>query len=339
MRKPEILYLKQEDVIKAGVLDMKMILEQTEYAYKMLGSGKVINPTKVKLGIPDGENWESFFMSMPSYIADDADIVGFKWAAEAKANINVEDLPWGIDVVMLSDPKTALPLAIMDGTIITAMRTSAVAGMAAKYLVSKNSKIACFVGAGVIGRTMVMAMMEACPYIEQINLVDLNIEKAKAIAEEFKGKYNIVPSTSIEGAAKNADIIVTQTTSVTPIVKRGWLKKNATVIQNTFCDLEMDILLNADRLFSDSWKQMGALKGWNFNALVTEHNIAQEKVTELEELLIGAKPGRQNEDEFLVCGTLGIGVVDIAVAYKLYKNALEKNIGQKLYFWEKPLWI
>ena len=83
---PEILFLQQEDQIKAGLLDMKMILKITEDTYKMLGQGQIQNPPKVHLGIPEGTEWESFFNTMPSYIGGDLNIAGIKWAAESKKN-------------------------------------------------------------------------------------------------------------------------------------------------------------------------------------------------------------------------------------------------------------
>ena len=73
---PEILFLQQEDQIKAGLLDMKMILKITEDTYKMLGQGQIQNPPKVHLGIPEGTEWESFFNTMPSYIGGDLNIAG-----------------------------------------------------------------------------------------------------------------------------------------------------------------------------------------------------------------------------------------------------------------------
>ena len=130
--KPEILFLKQEDVIKAGLLDMKMVLAETEKTFKMIGQNQIINPTKVFMGMPSNENWDSYCMSMPAYIGGDVDTAGFKWAAESKANAQLEGVPYGIDIVILSDPKTVFPKAILDGTITTAMRTSATAGVMAK---------------------------------------------------------------------------------------------------------------------------------------------------------------------------------------------------------------
>lgn len=337
--KPEILFLKQEDVVKAGVLDMKTVLAITEKTFKMIGEGQVINPPKTMLGMPNNENWKSYCMSMPSYIGGDVDIAGFKWASESVFNMSQPDMPYGVDVIMLSDPKTVYPKAIMDGTIITAMRTSAAAGVAAKYLASKNSKTACLVGAGVIGRTMVMAMMEAVPSLETIYLCDLDIAKAQGIAKEYEGKYNVIPCANTEEAAKKADIIVTETTSRKPFLKAEWVKSNATVIQMSAYEIEDEILLKADKKALDNWAQLSHGAGALIHKLSEEGKITEEMFVTLPQLAAHQKSGRESEDELCVCCTYGIGSVDVAVANQIYKNALEKGIGQKLMLWDNPLWV
>ena len=337
--KPEILFLKQEDVIAAGLLDMKSILEITEKTFKMIAEGQVINPPKVFMGMPDNDNWTSYCMSMPSYIGGDINVVGFKWASESVFNATQSGMPYGVDVVTLSDPKTVYPKAIMDGTLITAMRTSAAAGVAAKYLASKNAKKACLVGAGVIGRTMVMAMMEAVPSLEEIHLIDLDITKAEGIAKEYEGKYNVIPGTSIEEAAKDADVIVTMTTSRKPIVKTEWVKKNATVIQMSIIEIEEGILMNADKKVVDNWTQLAHGAGALVNRLHTEGKLTEDMCITIPQLAAHQKPGRESEDELCVCCTYGVGSVDVAVANHIYLNALEKGIGQKLMLWDNPLWV
>ena len=180
---PEILFLKQEDVVKAGLLDMKQIIEVTEKTYSMLGKGQIKNPPKTNTSIPDKENWQSFFNSMPCYIGGDVHIAGVKWAAESKKNATIPGIPYGIDISILSDPETVLPFCILDGTLITAMRTSAVGGVLAKYAAPSNATTATLVGAGVIGRTMVSAIHEALPQIKTMYLCDIDVAKAEGIAK------------------------------------------------------------------------------------------------------------------------------------------------------------
>ena len=198
---PEILFLKQEDVVKAGLLDMKQIIEVTEKTYSMLGKGQIKNPPKTNTSIPDKENWQSFFNSMPCYIGGDVHIAGVKWAAESKKNATIPGIPYGIDISILSDPETVLPFCILDGTLITAMRTSAVGGVLAKYAAPSNATTATLVGAGVIGRTMVSAIHEALPQIKTMYLCDLDVAKAEEIAQEYSEKLGveIIPDERLEG--------------------------------------------------------------------------------------------------------------------------------------------
>lgn len=200
---PEILFLKQEDVIKAGLLDMKQILAVTEKTYAMLGQGLIKNPPKTNTSIPDKENWQSFFNAMPCYIGGDINIGGIKWAAESKKNATIPGIPYGIDISILSDPETVLPFCILDGTLITAMRTSAVGGLMAKYAAPSNADTACLVGAGVIGRTMISAVHEALPQIKTMYLCDIDVAKAEGIAKEYGDSLGveIIPTSDSKAAA------------------------------------------------------------------------------------------------------------------------------------------
>lgn len=336
--KPEILFLSQENVVEAGVLDMPKVMEQVEKAYTYMGKQQVKNPAKIQLAIPDPVNWNSFFMSMPSYI-EPLNIAGFKWAAESHENVKHPGMPLGLDIVMLSDPATVYPKAIMDGTIITAMRTSGVAGMAAKYLARKNSKVATLVGAGVIGRTMVMSIMTALPQLETIYLCDLNVPKAEALAKEFEGKYNVIASGDTKACAEQSDLIVTETTASKPFLKKAWVKSNATVIQMSSWEIDEEIAKSASHLYLDSWEQMSHFKNSLIGHLHDDCGLTKDGVIELQDVVTGQAPGRTSDDELICCCTLGYAAVDITVANWIYENAKEKGIGTKLNLWENPLWV
>ncbi len=338
--KAEILFLKQEDVVKAGLLDMKQVLTSVELTYKMFGEGKIINHPKVSTKIPNEENWTSFFNSMPCYIGGDINIAGIKWACEAKGNANIEGLPWGIDSIILSDPDTVLPIAYMDGTLITAMRTSAVGGVFAKYTAPKGCKVATLVGAGVIGRTMIMAICESVPTLEEIFLVDLNLYKAQALAKEFEGIYNvkITPSSDMESCVKKAPLVVTQTTASKAYITPNLVQKGATVIAMSR-DVTIEVMRMADQIFVDYFYQMLTNKVPGILDLHASSELTEENVVEMKDLAQGIHPGRKNNDEILFCASMGFGALDIMVANQVYENAKKMGIGQKLNLWDKPLWI
>lgn len=336
---PEILFLQQEDQIKAGLLDMKMILEITEETYKLLGEGKIQNPPKTHLGIPDPANWNSFFNTMPCHIAGDYNIAGVKWAAESKKNANTPGIPYGIDISILSDPETVLPFCILDGTIITAMRTSAVAGVQAKYCAPSDTKTATLIGAGVIGETMVMAICEAIPTVKTIYICDLDLPKAEKIAAEYKDKYpgvEIIPTADSKAAAAKSELIMGETTARTPFIDKEWVKPHSAIVCVSN-EAAKDVPLMADVKVVDYWKQMVTFKNKSIVQAFDAGEITKDQILETSDLVLG-KPCRTNDDQFIYACSLGLGALDITVAYKLYQNAMKMGLGTKIKMWDKPLW-
>ena len=335
---PEILFLQQEDQIKAGLLDMKMILKITEDTYKMLGQGQIQNPPKVHLGIPEGTEWESFFNTMPSYIGGDLNIAGIKWAAESKKNATTPGIPYGIDISILSDPVTVLPFCIQDGTIITAMRTSAVAGLQAKYCAPSDTDTATLIGAGVIGRTMIMAICEAIPTVKTIYLCDLDLEKAQQVAKESEGKYGvtIIPTSDSKAAAAKSQLIVGETTARTPFIDKSWVKPHSAIVCVSN-EATTDVVKAADVNVVDYWKQIITFKNKAITQVFDAGEITKEEVLETSDLVLG-KPCRTSDEQFIYACSLGLGALDITVAYALYQNAVKLGLGTKVKLWDKPLW-
>lgn len=335
-----ILYLKQEDVIKAGLLDMKKILAAVEETYCLLGKGLIKNPPKVSTRIPDEENWTSFFNSMPCYIGGDTHVAGIKWACEAKGNAKLPGVPWGIDVIILSDPDSVRPLAIMDGTLVTAMRTSAVGGTFAKYTAPKGCKLATLVGAGVIGRTMIMAVCESVPTLEEIILCDLDIAKAQALAAEMEKVYNvkITATTDTAAAVKKSPLIVTMTTATKPFVFKDMVQKGATVIAMASNEIDLEVLRGADQLFVDYWAQMLTNRFKGVTQLYASGEVKESDIVEMAQLALGNHPGRTSDDQTIFCGSMGLGALDIYIGNTLYKAAKAAGIGQPLNLWDNCLW-
>lgn len=336
---PEILFLKQEDVIKAGLLDMKQILAVTEKTYAMLGQGLIKNPPKTNTSIPDKENWQSFFNAMPCYIGGDVNIGGIKWAAESKKNATIPGIPYGIDISILSDPETVLPFCILDGTLITAMRTSAVGGVLAKYAAPSNATTATLVGAGVIGRTMVSAIHEALPQIKTMYLCDLDVAKAEEIAQEYSEKLGveIIPTSDSKGSALKSQLIVGETTARTPIIDKSWLTPGCGLVTMHSGEVCEEVFLSADGVAADYWTQLK--KHVNPLAKLTqEGKLDEANIIDLSELVLGEKKLRTSDDQFVVAASMGLGALDIMIAYQMYLNACEKGIGTKVNLWDKPLW-
>lgn len=276
---------------------------------------------------------------MPVYIGGDVNRPGIKWAAESRANAETGNLPMGIDLVILSDPVTVQPVAIMDGMVITAMRTAAAAGVAAKYLAPKGAKVAGCVGAGVIGRTMIMALKQVIPSLEEIRLCDLNLQKAEKLAAEFEGIIKVIPTNNLEEALRGADIIATMTTSTKPFVKAEFVKEGAMIIQMSSCEVEKDAVKKADKIVVDSWDQMKENELSVLSQMVKSGDLGEHNIWTLKEVVCGKKPGRESDKEITMFSSRGMGCLDIIIADRLYKEAIKNGLGQKLVLWDEAKWV
>jgi ornithine cyclodeaminase len=339
---PEFLYLTQEDVIAAGALDMPATLNDVELAYKLFASGKVIQPHKPVFRFDKeetGEKQHYLVVSMPVYVGGEIDRVGHKWAAESMDNAQRGDMPMGIDIILLHDLEHAIPRVIMEGGLITAMRTSAVAGVGAKYLANQDSEVAGLIGAGVIGRTMIMALTSAMPKLKEIRLYDLNQERSESLADEFKDQIFVKTVNSIQEAFADADIVTTQTTARSPIVKDEWIPTGSYYAHMSANEAEDAAFLATDHLVVDNWE---TLKTWDFfppTQLSKAGKLAEDQVTDIGQIILGRKPGRENKDQRILFANLGMGCLDITIAERIYQNAEKLGVGKKLNLWEKPHWI
>ena len=339
---PEFLFLTQEDVIAAGGLDMKATLEDVELAYKLFDSGQIDQPHKPVFQIKHPETGEEHYylaVSMPVYVKGEINRLGHKWASESMANAKRGDMPMGVDVILLHDMEHAIPHAIMEGSIITAMRTSAVAGVGAKYLANPDSKTAGLIGAGVIGRTMIMSLTTAMPSLEELRLFDLNKQRAEELAAEFADLIKIKVVDSVEEAFKDADILTSQTTSRTPFVNNEWIPEGSYYAHMSSKEGKDEVFLNTDKLVTDNWD---TLKTWEFfppTRLAKEGKLDESGICNIGEIILGEKEGRTSPEQKIIFANLGMGCLDIVVAERIYQNAKKLGLGQKLKLWEKPLWI
>jgi ornithine cyclodeaminase len=340
--KPEFLFLTQEDVIAAGGLDMAAAIDDVELAYKLFASGDVIQPHKPVFRFDHPETGEKQYylaVSMPVYVGGEVDRIGHKWAAESMANARRGDMPMGIDIILLHDLDHAIPHAIMEGGLITAMRTSAVAGVGAKYLANPDSRTAGLIGAGVIGRTMIMSLTTAMPGLDEIRLFDLKRDRAEELADEFKDLITVKVVESIPEAFHDADIITTQTTARSPIVKDEWIPTGSYYAHMSSTEAEDAAFLSTDYLVVDNWD---TLQTWDFfppTRLLESGALKNDQITDIGDIILGSKPGRANPDQRILFANLGMGSLDITVAERIYQQAKKLGLGQTLSLWDRPLWI
>lgn len=325
------IYLTQKEVVESG-LNMRFTLEVIEDVFRLHAEGKVNVPFKTVLDL--GERERGRINSMPAYVGGEYDVCGIKWIAGFPKNPLKHGLPRATGLIVLNNSWTGIPLVIMDCTLISAMRTGAVTGVGAKYLARKDSETVAMIGAGVQARTQLSALVHVLDNLKEVRVFDIRMEASKKYAEDMSKETNlkIIPVESPEKAVVGADIVVTVTVADEPIVKEKWMKKGSFFAHvGSYQEEEYEVVLNSDKIVVDEWKHVLHRETPVLAKMYKDGLLSEDRIyADLGEIIIGKKKGRESDDERIFFAPIGMGSEDVAVAYKLYKNAKQKGLGKVL---------
>jgi len=318
----ELLYLSRRDVEEVN-LGMREIIAALEAMFREKGLGRVEMPPKPGIHpLPD-----AFIHAMPAYIPSMRS-AGIKWVSGYPQN-QARGLPYISGLLVLNDPETGFPTAVMDCAWITAMRTGAATAVAAKHLARPDSSSVGILACGVQGRSNLEAL--ACAFeITQVRAFDTAPGVARRFADELGTELGIrievveSPRAAVEGM----DIVVTSGPILKhphPAIEAGWLKPGGF---GSLVDFDSywqgPALAEADRIATDDIAQMGYYRSVGY------FSQTPEPYADLGEIVAGLKPGRASASERTLAINLGIALDDMAVAPLVLRRAREKGIGTLL---------
>jgi alanine dehydrogenase len=327
----DTLLLSRNDL--AQLLSMKDVVEIVENTFRGMGEGTVVNPTKAALDLGEAASWppyKGFMNAMPAYVGW-LDSAGLKWVGGFRDNLT-RGLPFITSMTLLIDPRTGQFLSVMDGALITNLRTGAQAAVPLRRLHGRHRIRIGLYGAGAQGRTATQAIAEVFE-IERLLVYDVRREAAEQLARDMQavvpGRIALVESPE---QAADSDAIVCATTSRDKFLKNAWIAPGTTVVAlGSYQECEDELVVNADKIIVDHREQClhrGALRDVHAAGRVTEQTI----YATIGEVLAGKKPGRTSPAERILCVPLGTGAMDIAVATVAYRRALERGLGQPFAF-------
>ena len=298
-----MLSLDEDQVRKH--LRMADLIPVMEKALIDFSSGKVTQPVRQVIPVdPPG----GFYGMMPALTPEG---LGQKIVTFYPPNAE-KDLPTHMAIILLNDPQTGAPLAVMDGRLITEMRTAAVSAAATKLLAPRDAKVLAILGSGVQARSHLEAL-QLVRQFEEIRVWSPNKPHAEQFAKEIGAKV-----ISPEAAVRDADVIVTATSSTVPILQGKWLKPGCHVNAVGACrpdwrELDDDAMRNV--VFVDSREAAMKESG---DVILSEAKI----YAELGEAFADKVPPRANE--MTIFKSLGMAVEDIAAALLVYRSATQK---------------
>jgi 2,3-diaminopropionate biosynthesis protein SbnB len=335
--KTDFIYLSQEDVLRTGI-GMSQVLDTVEAVLALHDADQVILPSKVILDL--GERERGRINAMPAYLGGDFNICGMKWIAGFPPNPVKHGIPRAHALTILNDADTGVPLAVMDGTYISAMRTGAVTGVGARYLANPASEVIGIIGCGVQARTQIMALRAAIPALKVVRAYD--IRKAALdqllqwVAENLDLKCDAAdsPRQAVEGS----DIVVTVTVADEPIVKDAWLKKGSLFAHvGSYQEEEEAVVFNTDKVVVDIWEEVLHRGTPLLARLFRAGKISETRIhANIGAIIRGKKKGRENQQERIFFSPLGLGSEDIGVACRVYREAKQKGLGVPLKLWDTP---
>jgi ornithine cyclodeaminase/alanine dehydrogenase-like protein (mu-crystallin family) len=315
----KLLYLSQSEVASLGVT-ITEVIGAVEKMFEEKAAGRVEMPPKPGIHPqPD-----AFIHAMPAYIPA-MKSAGIKWVGGFPEN-NRRDLPYVSGLIVLNDPETGLPLAVMDCVWITAQRTAAASAIAARHLARPDAETVGILGCGVQGRSHLQALHTLFP-LRKVMAYDIHEKVRESYASSMSGELDleVVAVDKPQEAVTGCEIVVT----AGPILKvphatiqSGWLDPGGFAALIDFDSYwHTDALHEVDKFCTDDRAQLDFYRedGY-FQTLPPIH-------AELAELVAGQKPGRENADERTIACNLGLALEDIAVAPLVYGRAIDRQVG------------
>ena len=323
MKTVEFRYLSQKDVTDVG-LSMESAISIVEAVLTEHGHNAFENPPKPGIHTLPG----AFIHAMPGFLPRKK-VAGMKWVSGYSDNYQY-DLPSIMGLIVLNDPNTGQPLALMDGGYITAMRTAAVSGVSARYLANENAAVLGLVGTGIQGRYHLWSMKAALPAIQEIKIFDTSEPMLKGFLDFAKAEapsLRITPCQSAEAVVREADVVVTATGHLEErVYKERWVKEGTLVLPVHSRGWELSMVEKADKFVVDDWQQfdssLGGAEGY--------YAPLPELYAQLGQIVVGKKPGREKEAERIINFNFGMAIHDVFMATHILEKAKAKGIGRML---------
>jgi alanine dehydrogenase len=325
--KIKVLLLSEQKI--AELISIQEVMEAVELAFKEDALGYAQNPSKVYLNF---SKYNGDLRVMPAYL-ERQDVAAVKIVSVHPDNLLKFGVPTVRGVILLLDPRNGALLSIMDGKHITALRTAAAGGIAAKYLANKNSKTATFIGAGMQARTQFLALLSVFPSLEKVKIWDISPKAVDVFISDMKTKANQIKlsiANDVAEAVHEADIVVTTTPSKKPLVLDSWVSEG-THISCIGADApgkeELDPkILKRAKIIVDDYEQ--ACHSGEINVPISMGTLNKKDIwAELGEILAGKKGGRTSDGDVTVFDSTGIAVQDAVTAKLVYTTALQKKRG------------
>ena len=325
-------FLNGPDIEKLAMTDGE-ILSAVEAGLRAQGEGQTVIEPRVHL-TPD-RSFHGHFNILRGYVGP-LGLAGVKIVGDFVDNYT-RGLPSEMALLNLFDPRTGMPVALLDATAITEMRTGAMTALGAKYLARRESRVLGHIGARGTAYWNVR-LLDRLFAFEEIRVHSRRPESREAfgarLSADLRRPVKVVGDW--ESCVKGADIVVeaSRLREPTPLLRTEWIRRGATVVPyGTMSAVELSLTDIMDKIVVDDWGQCKAGMFGALRAHVDTGRLSEQTLhAELAEIVAGRKPGRERADETTLFWHRGLSLSDIALGHAMLEKARALGIGQQLRF-------
>jgi ornithine cyclodeaminase/alanine dehydrogenase len=320
------LLLKKEEV--ARLICMREVIAAVEEAFVAFSGGQVEQPDYIGIHLPPPRGEIDFKLGY--YQANE--VISMKASSGGfPDNPAAYGLPTNMGTILLFDARTCALTCVMDGSLITGLRTGAAGAVSVKALARKDAKTVTSIGTGIQARLQIRAISEVM-HIEAIHAWDNHPETLAQFKADIEREFGIpvVMAASKEDAVRRADVLVTTTRGKGTLVEADWVRPGTHIVaigtdQRGKQELAPEIFRNA-KIVNDSIAQC-VTKGETWHPLNANIITMADIHGEIGAILAGTQPGRENDDEITIFDSTGMAIQDNTTAARIYRNALETGAG------------
>ncbi|MBZ9807360.1 MULTISPECIES: ornithine cyclodeaminase family protein [unclassified Mesorhizobium] len=309
-----VLILSEAEV--KTCLDLRQLLDALASGFKALSGGKVVNPARPQLDIPQA----GYSLAMPAWMAGMHLTV--KIVNVFEGNI-AGGIPSHLATIHLFDPATGMPVCVMDGTYITAVRTSGSAVLSVRELARPDARIATVVGAGVQAGQHLNLLPLVRDFAE-IRVVSKEFADAQALAARHVG---VVAVDDLEAAIRSSDVVCLATHSYEPVIAADWVRPGTHVSSVGVAPPGGELpvsLIGRGSLFVETADAFAPTPVGSCEL----DGLDPQTGTELGEMLLGLRPGRVSAEQITIYKAMGVAMEDMVAADLAYREAVRQGLGQ-----------
>lgn len=320
--------ISMEDILNADCFNVGDTIEVMEKALISYKKGQVQLPDKISQIFDQGT--QDRINCMPATLFDEG-VCGVKWVSVFPGNPHLRDCPNVSGIIVLSELEKGFPFAIMDGTLITALRTACMGAIGSKYLARNDSKVIGLIGSGEQAKMHLITIKHVHPELEVCRVASRNAANERSFIEDMQKRFPEMKfeacDSDFEKASEGADIIVTAVSCQAPLLKARTIKEGAFYCHVAGWEDEFEVPLKADKIVCDQWECVKH-RTQTISQLYQQGRLKDEDIyADIVDIIDGTKPGRETPEEFTYFNSVGLAFIDVAVAYSFYKKVTEKGLG------------